>query len=691
MQYYFGQFRLSIDTVELFYQEQIISIDPKVFEVLCFFCVNTDRVVSREELLTEIWKNSIVSENTLNKLIASLRKSLNDDAKAPKFIQTVPKLGYRFICPVSHTKSHNKNNEQGIAKDSLPSSSAKKPLTKFQLLTFTLVIVLTVSSLLSWKYLFSKSTFEKENTSDIQTLTRMPGNKFSPFVAPNGKTLSFITRQAGKDALWIKSLSSNKLSEIPHSFEHIYQIVQWENSNEIVLLVRSKGKKQIMRGQIVDNKLHLLSQSTVNINDWRIYDIAAIKNNQLFMIAKSPAHNKPALYRFNFFKPDIEHVPLNINASAILSRLDINPQQTRILLLTKNYDDSSSLYQLNIENYAQRHYHTFAAIVRNAIWQHDGEGVFYTTPPPAQKLMAINAVKKQKPAITISSSEYLCCDMALIPDGKNLIYRTNIRNFSIDWLSNSEYQINNSTVYDMLPKLFHHDSALAFISKRDGRAQIYVQQGDNSAQAISAFESYKVFGNLDISPDDSQLLATEANRIHLFELKSTTETAKLNTINLDNRVRSAVWLSKSVFAVTHYDFTESFITLYHKNGKALKTLTSKWQSILLDNSKESAVFLVDKENKLHKTTLKHLLAEVLLLPEYIGQMNHPVNRDTKINANKLYQIPSHTEMLQVSHINAPDKVIETYSVGDSYGFDIVDKTIVYSSLKYTSTELHRTK
>lgn len=690
MQYYFGQFRLSIDTVELFYQEQVISIDPKMFEVLCFFCVNTDRVISREELLTKIWKNSIVSENTLNKLIASLRKSLNDNAKSPTFIQTVPKLGYRFICPVTQSESHQKNNSQRNAKTNLPNSSLKKLSAKFHLLTFSLVIAVIVLSLLSWKYLFSNTAIDKENATDIQTLTRMAGNKFSPFIAQNGKTLTFLTRQAGIDKLWIKALNSNELSEILHSFEHIDQIVQWENSNEIVLLVRNKGKKQIMRGQVVANKLHLLSQSMVNINNWRIYDIAAIKNNQFFMIAKSSGHNNPALYSFNFFKPGIEQVPLNINDNAILSRLDINPQQTRILLLSKNYDDSSSLYQLNIENYAQRHYHTFAAIVRNAIWQHDGEGVFYTTPPPAQKLMAINSVKKQKPAITISSSEYLCCDMARIPDGKNLIYRTNIRNFSIDWLTKSEYSINNSTVYDMLPKLFHREPALAFVSKRDGQAQIYVQQGDNSPRAISAFENYKVFGNLDISFDDTKLLATEANRVHIFELKKTPNTSKPSTIHLDNRVRSAVWVSKNVIAVTHHDVDQSLITFYNQKGEALKTLASHWQSILIDNHKEVEIFLVDNERKLHQTTIKLMLSD-MQLPTYIGQINHPVNRDTKINNGKLYQIPNNTEVLNISNINQPKKIIETHPFGDSYGFDVVDNTIVYSSLKYTSTELHRTK
>jgi len=691
MQYYFGQFRLSIDTVELFDDEKVISIDPKIFEILCFFCTNTERVISREELLTEIWKNSIVSENTLNKLIASLRKSLNDDAKAPKFIQTVPKIGYRFICPVTLSKNNKQSTTKANTKNNLLSSQLKKTSSKFTSLFILLVIALMLLSGLGWNHLFSGSFVENESAADIQTLTRMEGDKFSSFVAPDGKNLAFLTRQAGNDKLWIKSLSNNTLSEIYHSFEHIDQIVQWENNNDIVLLVRNKGKKNIMRGQVVENKLHLLSQSMVNINDWRIYDIAANKNNQLFMIAKSPKNNKPGLFTFSFFKPEIESIGLNINTDARLSRLDINPNQTRLLLLTKNYDDSTSLYQLNIQNYGLRHYHTFPAIIRNAIWQHDGEGIFYTATPPAQKVMAINAVKKQPEIIVTSSSEYLCCDMARIPDGKNLIYRTNTRNFSIDWLSKGGYAINNSTVYDMLPKLFHHEPALAFISKRDGRAQIYIQRGEHDTKVLTAFDNYKVFGNLDISFDDKKLIATEANRVHIFDLSHPEKTKNLKTIKLENRVRSAIWLTSNILAVTHYDFDQSIITFYDQNGNKLKTLPNTWKSILVDNSNNDTIFLVDNEKNIHKTTLKLILSNKRLLTEYVGLVSYQVNRDTKIDDGKLYQIANHTEMLKISKLSAPSKIVETHQLGDSYGFDVVGNRIVFSTLKYASTELHRTK
>jgi len=688
MQYYFDQFRLSTDTVELLFNEQVVSIDPKMFGVLCFFCQNTDRVISRDELLSEIWKDSIVSENTLNKLIASLRKSLNDDAKSPKFIQTVPKLGYRFICPVTHSESKKEPTIESIPQTVSSKSQTNKPKNKLPLIAISLLIILTVLSLFTWQVNFSDH--KNEDATDIQTLTRMTGDKYSPFVAPNGKTLSFLTRQHGIDKLWIRSLQSNELSDIPHSFERIYQIVQWQDSNEITLLVRHNDKKRIMRGQVIDNKLHLLSQSMANLDNWQVSDIAAIKNNLLFMVAKSPQDKQPALYKLDFFQPAIEQIPLDIQENARLSRLDINPTQTRILLLTKNHDDSTSLYQLNIENYAQRHYHTFNSIVRNAIWQHDGEGILYTTPPPAQKVMAINAVKKQKPMITISSSEYLCCDMARIPDGKNLIYRTNIRNFSIKWLSDSKYSINNSTVYDMLPKLFHQDPALAFISKRDGRAQIYVQRGSNDIKAISSFDNYKVFSSLAISPNDEKLIAGEANRLHIFELKEPT-TSSNKTITLENRVRSAVWLTNKVLAVTHYNVKQSFITLYDHNGEELKTIADKWLSMLIDHTNDRIVYLIDKEKNIYRTTTNTVIAKTVISPQLISTMSHSINRDTKINGGKLYQIPNYSEKLLISNINAPKKIIATHSLGDSYGFDVIDDQIIFSSLEHASTQLHRTK
>ncbi len=74
-----------------------VRLEPRVMDVLVHLAASPERVVSKEELLTEVWGGSFVEEGALTQAIHSLRKALGDDAKKPRFIQTVPKRGYRLV------------------------------------------------------------------------------------------------------------------------------------------------------------------------------------------------------------------------------------------------------------------------------------------------------------------------------------------------------------------------------------------------------------------------------------------------------------------------------------------------------------------------------------------------------------------------------------------------------------------
>jgi TolB-like protein/uncharacterized protein HemY len=69
-------------------------------DVLVHLAANPERVVSKEELLTVVWGGAFVEEGALSQAIHSLRKALGDDARQPRFIQTVPKRGYRLVAVV---------------------------------------------------------------------------------------------------------------------------------------------------------------------------------------------------------------------------------------------------------------------------------------------------------------------------------------------------------------------------------------------------------------------------------------------------------------------------------------------------------------------------------------------------------------------------------------------------------------
>ncbi|CAN5335338.1 hypothetical protein BH10ACI1_BH10ACI1_16160 [soil metagenome] len=97
--YSFGKFQLDAAERLLFDGVKTIPMSPKVFDTLLLLVENAGRVLSKEKMLAEIWEDSFVEENNLAQNVSILRRILSE-TKAVKFIETVPKYGYRFIAPV---------------------------------------------------------------------------------------------------------------------------------------------------------------------------------------------------------------------------------------------------------------------------------------------------------------------------------------------------------------------------------------------------------------------------------------------------------------------------------------------------------------------------------------------------------------------------------------------------------------
>ena len=76
------------------------AVEPKAFRVLLFLLHNPQKLITKEELLNAVWGETAVSENSLTRSIALLRKLLGDDTHQSRFIETVATVGYRFVCPV---------------------------------------------------------------------------------------------------------------------------------------------------------------------------------------------------------------------------------------------------------------------------------------------------------------------------------------------------------------------------------------------------------------------------------------------------------------------------------------------------------------------------------------------------------------------------------------------------------------
>src|SRR5713226_2204089 len=80
--------------------EERILLAPKAFSVLRYLIENPGRLVTHDELLDALWPETYVQPQVLRTYVLELRKLLGDDARAPRFIQSLPKRGYCFVAPV---------------------------------------------------------------------------------------------------------------------------------------------------------------------------------------------------------------------------------------------------------------------------------------------------------------------------------------------------------------------------------------------------------------------------------------------------------------------------------------------------------------------------------------------------------------------------------------------------------------
>jgi len=95
--YEFAQFTLLPTEKRLLCEGKAVPLAPKVFDTLVLLVENQGRLIQKEELLKTLWPNSVVEEVALAHNVSQLRKALGDLVENPRFIETVPKRGYRFI------------------------------------------------------------------------------------------------------------------------------------------------------------------------------------------------------------------------------------------------------------------------------------------------------------------------------------------------------------------------------------------------------------------------------------------------------------------------------------------------------------------------------------------------------------------------------------------------------------------
>lgn len=187
-------------------EDRSFHIEPKVMQVLVELASHSNEVLSKERLIQAVWSGTFVSEDVLTRCISEIRRVLDDDARAPRFIQTIPKAGYRLIAPVEFPAAEP-TKLQADSAPSVPAPPASRPQI-LKWVALMLAVLIGVSGFLLWKA--RTKTPPPVSSYTILPFTFYPGQQTQPAFSPDGNRVAFIWN-GGKDGhqhIYVKLLDA---------------------------------------------------------------------------------------------------------------------------------------------------------------------------------------------------------------------------------------------------------------------------------------------------------------------------------------------------------------------------------------------------------------------------------------------------------------------------------------------------
>jgi Tol biopolymer transport system component/DNA-binding winged helix-turn-helix (wHTH) protein len=181
--YKFGEFILSPDQRILMRSGQRVHLTPRVFHLLQVLVENRGRLVSKETLLREIWKDSFVEEGNLNSTVSRLRKILGETPDQKLFIETVPRLGYRFLADVETVSSDLPIKPSTVAPQRWPSVRRS-----WLILLVAGLLIVSIMSLVAYRKFGSSAVDSLSRQKNIPfRLTNDPAAENRPYLTMDGK------------------------------------------------------------------------------------------------------------------------------------------------------------------------------------------------------------------------------------------------------------------------------------------------------------------------------------------------------------------------------------------------------------------------------------------------------------------------------------------------------------------------
>jgi Tol biopolymer transport system component/DNA-binding winged helix-turn-helix (wHTH) protein len=497
----FGVFEVDLDKGEVRKSGLKLRLRGQPFQVLSMLLEHPGEVVTREEFQQRLWTNDetfVDFEHGLNAVVNRLREVLGDSPENPRFIETVPRRGYRWMLPVDGMEDR---------------SSPAAPHHRWRWFPLAIALLLGIGLSAGVLRLFLSSPKSSTPTLTSVPLTALPGYENDPSFSPDGNQVAFTRCDEGKSNshIYLKLIGTSgpplQLTNGPASDGNPV----WSPDGRFIAFLRDlQGRSAVMLIPALGGPERKIAEVFCSVSLPGPYLAWSPDGNSLVISDRDAPNEPPGLFLLGIDTGEKRRLTSPLPQERGDSCPAFSPDG-RTLAFSRGVDVHAGLYLLGISDELKARGEAKRIALGNLsaiapAWSEDGREIVFWHVGQEMGLWRIavsgSAGRSSEPQRLVALGENACCP-AISRRGHRLAYSNAFAHSSIWRIASlggprardekSAGSINHatpfifSTRYDLTPQFSPDGKRIAFISSRSGNSEIWVcdRDGSNPVQLTS--------------------------------------------------------------------------------------------------------------------------------------------------------------------------------------------------------------